>query len=315
MLKTVGEQLSPDWVEGDTDISEIVDYYVQPIEPEEEKRKKTLQSLGITPASTFMANPPPPMQWLVDGLVPDNSFIVLGGAPKTCKSWMALDIGISLALREPCFSRSDFTVQCQRSVLFIMLEDAATNIYGRVRAIGKSKGVDVDALQRAPLYFRFSKELDLGDATQVRTLANRIAESIPNLGLVIIDPFRNAHGLDENDSNAVRQLTDNIRDLRDITGSSILITHHLRKMTKSDKENPGFALRGSGAIYGAVDGLITLADEPKTSSSEWLNHVKIRIKAGREPDPFLLTLEVSDGPDNRADNVIWSTSGYCNDDK
>jgi RecA-family ATPase len=315
MLKTVGEQPSPDWVEGDTDINELVDYYIQPIEDQDERRRKSLKSLGITPSSTFMANPPPPMQWLVDGLVPDNSFIVLGGAPKTCKSWMALDIGISLALREPCFSRSDFTVQCQRSVLFIMLEDAATNIYGRVRAIGRSKGADVKALQEAPLYFRFSKELDLGDGTQVRTLANRISESIPNLGLVIIDPFRNAHGLDENDSNSVRQLTDNIRDLRDITGASILITHHLRKMSKQDKENPGFALRGSGAIYGAVDGLITLADEPKTASAEWLNHVKIRIKAGKEPDPFLLTLEVSDGPDNRADNVNWSVSGYCHDDK
>jgi RecA-family ATPase len=313
MLKTMGEQSGADWLEGDKDIGEV-DYCVQ-IEPEEERKNKALESLGIQPASTFMANPPPPMQWLVDGLVPDNSFIVLGGAPKTCKSWMALDIGMSIGLREPCFSGSDFSVQCQRSVLFIMLEDAASNIYGRVRAIGRSKGVGIEALKTAPLYFRFNRELDLGDSTQIRTMANRIKESIPNLGLIVIDPFRNSHTMDENDSTAIRQLTDNIRDLRDLTGASVLITHHLRKMSKQDKDNPGFALRGSGAIYGAVDGLITLADEPKTSAAEWLNHVKIRIKAGKEPDPFLLTLEVMDGADNRANNLNWSVSGYCNDDK
>ena len=308
------KQFDKSWTEGDFGVDQIDSEDFIRITPEDEKRKKTLENLSIKPASVFMASAPPPMRWLVDGLLPDNSFMVLGGAPKTCKSWMALDIGMSLALREPCFSGSDFTVQCRKGVLFIMLEDASSNIYGRVRAIGRSKGVDLEGLKSAPMYFRFNRELDLGDTAQVRTLANRIRESIPNLGLIVIDPFRNAHLLDENDSTAVRQLTDNVRDLRDITGSSILITHHLRKMSKQDKDNPGFALRGSGAIYGAVDGLITLADEPKSSAAEWLNHVKIRIKAGREPDPFLLTLEVSDGQDNRAENVNWSVSGYCNDD-
>ena len=313
MYEAVGEQLSPDWIEADRKLEVEYDNFLNTVETQEQRTMKTLNNLGITPASQFMAKPPPPMQWLVDGLVPDNSFIVLGGAPKTAKSWMALDIGISLALREPCFSGSDFTVQCQRSVLFVMLEDAPTNIYGRVRAIGRSKGLGIDKLQEAPIYFRFNKELDLADGVNIRSMAQKLKESIPDLGLIVIDPFRNAHGLDENDSNSVRQLTDNIRDLRDITNSSVLITHHLRKMTKADKENPGFALRGSGAIYGAVDGLITLTDEPRTTKAEWINHIKIRIKAGREPDPFTLSLEVDDGPDGRADNLRWSTSGYVHD--
>jgi len=301
--------------ERDRKINDIDYDFIERVEPQAERRQRALSSMGIRAASDFMSKPPPPMQWLVDGLVPSNSFLVLGGAPKTCKSWMALDIGLSVAMREPCFSSSDFTVQYSKGVLFIMLEDAPGNIYGRIRAIGKSKGLSLKQLQDAPMYFRFNKELDLGDGPQVRTLATRIKEAIPDIGLIVIDPFRNSHKLDENDSNAVRHLTDNIRDLRDVTGSSVLITHHLRKMSKQDKENPGFALRGSGAIFGAVDGLITLADEPKNSASEWVNHVKIRIKAGREPDPFLLTLEVSDGPDNRASNVNWSTSGYINDTK
>lgn len=281
------------------------------LDAHEDSTRRTLEDLGITKASEFMANEPPPMQWLVENLIPTNSFVVLGGAPKTCKSWMALDIGISVALREPAFN-SNFNVYKPQAVLFIMLEDAATNIYGRVRAIGQSKMATIEDLARAPMYFRFQRSLDLGNAIDIEWMAHKIKASIPEIGLIVIDPMRNAHNLDENDSTNIKLLTDNIRNLRDITGASILITHHLRKMSKADKENPGFALRGSGALYGAVDGLITLADEPKSSASEWINHIKVRIKAGREPDPFMLTLNVEDGPDSRASFVKWTTTGYCN---
>ena len=285
-------------------LGELLDTY-------DDNERRTLKDLGITKASDFMANEPPPMQWLVENLVPANSFVVLGGAPKTCKSWMALDIGISVALREPAFN-SNFNVYKPQAVLFIMLEDAASNIYGRVRAIGQSKMATIEDLKRAPMYFRFHRSLDLGDPVAIEWMAHRIKDSIPEIGLIIIDPMRNAHNLDENDSTNIKLLTDNIRALRDITGASVLITHHLRKMSKADKVNPGFALRGSGAIYGAVDGLITLADEPKSNASEWISHVKVRIKAGREPDPFMLTLNVEDGHDNRANFVKWTTTGYCN---
>ena len=53
-------------------------------------------------------------------------------------------------------------------------------------------------------------------------------------GLIIFDPLRNIHTEDENDSKAMTKVTDAVRKIRDTTGASIVVTHHLRKPTKGD---------------------------------------------------------------------------------
>ncbi len=43
--------------------------------------------------------------WLVDGLWGDGAVGVIGGAPKSCKTWLALEIAVAVASGRPCLDR------------------------------------------------------------------------------------------------------------------------------------------------------------------------------------------------------------------
>ena len=270
-------------------------------------------SLKIKPASHFFSTPPPPIKWLVRGMMESKNVVMLAGAPKTAKSWFALEMAICVAsgsnmCGDPLLQGSD----TRNAVLCFMLEDSEHSVYSRVKSMALGKGItDVGGLD---MYFRFGGGIDLSDTQTAHQLAADIAANIPNLALITFDPFRNLHSGDENNSAEIIQIMENLRHIRTVTGASILIVHHTRKPSSSDQKNPmnaGFTVRGSGAIFGAVDGLITmmnvdsLGDEPDC----FKNNVFIRVKAGREATPFSAELRIYDGEDGRAEKAYWKTGG------
>jgi RecA-family ATPase len=273
-------------------------------------KKNGFASLRIRPASQFFAVPPPPIEWLVRGVVERKNVVMLAGAPKTAKSWMALEMALSVCTGTNMFDDPLLQGSTHRnSVLCFMLEDSEHSVYSRVKSLALSKGIrDVAGLD---MYFRFGSGIDIADTSKTHQLASDIAQNLPDLALITFDPFRNMHSADENDSAQIMQIMENLRHIRDVTGASVLVVHHTRKPTASDKMNPGFTVRGSGAIYGAVDGLITmmnvdtLGDEPDV----FKNNVFVRVKAGREATPFSAELRIYDGEDGRAERACWQTGG------
>ena len=103
-------------------------------------------------------------------------------------------------------------------------------------------------------------------------------------------------------------MMENLRHIRDTTGASVLVVHHTRKPSGADKSNPGMAIRGSGAIFGSVDGLIamTAIEDIDKDDNVITNNVFIRVKAGKEQRPFSTSLTIKDGFDGRADLATWS---------
>ena len=189
-----------------------------------------------------------------------------------------------------------------------MMEDGVANIQARTSALARAKGIDPS---RLPMHFRFRQSLNLSDNGHVdwciKSLGKIMSPSEP--GLIIFDPLRNIHTEDENDSKAMTKVTDAVRKIRDTTGASIVVTHHLRKPTKGDVMSPGHAIRGTGALYGACDGLVCMfADHSNRIQDSWVNAVYTRCKAGKEADPFSLTLEVKDGRNGRAHTAQWEVS-------
>jgi RecA-family ATPase len=252
---------------------------------------------------------PGPVEWSVSQLVADGSFVVLGGEPKTTKSWAGLEVALSVASGTPCFGSEVFSTNGkQRSVACVMLEDGAPNINARVRAMATSKGIKEQELRGLPLFFNFSGGIDLFDDDSVAKFMSDLG-GIDKPAVIIIDPMRNAHTGEENDSGQMIAVANNVRRIRDKTGSTVVLIHHLRKPSSSDVGSPGHALRGSGALYGAVDGLIAMFNRTATVKTPgWTNDVYVRVKAAREADPFRLNLQVKDGPDGRAKLARWSVS-------
>jgi hypothetical protein len=181
--------------------------------------------------------------WLVEGLWLENACGIIGGQPKACKSWLGLDIAVSVASGTLCLGRFRTTTP-GRSLVF-MAEDNIASVRSRVANIAGARGVDIDDLD---LHLITSPTLLLDDPDDRSKLDATIEKLNP--GVVLLDPLVRLHRLDENNAREISGLLGFIRGLQRNHGTAIIITHHAAKRGSS---RPGQALRGSSDIHAFGD--------------------------------------------------------------
>ena len=86
----------------------------------------------------------PQTQWLIQDLWGEDAVGILGGEPKCCKSFLALDMAFSVASGTPCLRQ--FAVRRQGTVLFFPAEDSLAVVRRRLEGICAASGVDLAAL-------------------------------------------------------------------------------------------------------------------------------------------------------------------------
>jgi len=263
-------------------------------------------------AREFFSRPPEKLEWSVRNLIEQGTFVVLGGEPKTSKTWAALEICLSVASGTDCFNNFEFTTfRKQKPVFMFLLEDNANNVKARLAALATDKGIAPDDLKDLPLWLRCRKPLCLTEQAEEIIEAVRWHQTSPQReGLILIDPLRNAHREDENDSTKMKAVLEACLHIRDRTGYTLLVNHHFKKMKKNEEESPGNAMRGTSSLYGAVDGIIGMRKIENDTRNEWSNNVACQVKAGPQSEPFGLRLRVKDGSDTgRAIHADWEVSG------
>jgi AAA domain len=78
-----------------------------------------MNRLPVAPAHT-LAERAEEQRWLVDRLWSEEAVGIIGGEPKCCKSFLALDLAVSIAAGTPCLRR--FAVQRPGRVLLYAAE-------------------------------------------------------------------------------------------------------------------------------------------------------------------------------------------------
>src|SRR5215470_12204677 len=86
----------------------------------------------------------PQTQWLVDGLWSDQAVGILGGEPKCCKSFLALDLALSVASGTACLRQ--FPARRTGRVLLFPAEDSLAIVRQRLEGIAKAAQVDFPSL-------------------------------------------------------------------------------------------------------------------------------------------------------------------------
>jgi len=179
-------------------------------------------------------------RWLIAGLWAEQAVGIVGGEPKCCKSFLALDIAVAVAAAVPCLRR--FAVPQSGRVLLFAAEDALHVVRRRLDGICKAAGVALAGLDiqviTAPIL-----RLDL-DADR-QSLADTVASLQPRL--LILDPFVRLHRIDENASGEVAPLLAFLRELQRRHGVAVLLVHHARKGAANARA--GQALRGSSEFH------------------------------------------------------------------
>jgi RecA-family ATPase len=187
-----------------------------------------------------LADRPDDHRWLVEGLWADEAVGIVGGEPKCCKSFLALDLAVAVASGAPCLRQ--YPVARPGRVLLYAAEDALHLVRRRLEGICRAAGVALAALD---VHVITALSLRLDHAGDRERLAATVAALRPRL--LVLDPFVRLHRIDENVSGEVAPLLAYLRELQRRHQLSVVVVHHARK--GAARVRAGQALRGSSEFH------------------------------------------------------------------
>jgi hypothetical protein len=221
----------------------------------------------------MLTEDPPPVRWLVPGVIPAGIEGILAARAGAGKSMTALEIAMALASGLGVLGRA-VSQEEARGAIFAGLEDDEAEFHRRVR-----RGIALleedpewteahrDNLARrlVPLFPNRASGASFRLEEQWQTIAQK-AKAIPGgCGLIILDTLSRMADGDENSAKDMRPFNEAVSALAQTTGATVLSIHHLGKGNdgNSDKKlwerlHPE-ALRGSSAIEGAARFIIQMA--------------------------------------------------------
>lgn len=227
-------------------------------------------STPIYTAAELMKLEFPPTQWLVEGLLPEG-LTVLSGAPKIGKSWLSLQIALSVTTASPLFGRAPAS---EKNVLLLALEDNERRLQERITKCSLAP------TDRLCLTTRW--EYGLSGLTEF-LLEN------PDIKLCIIDtlavfsPSQDTKGRNTYDADVAR-----MRELHTLgrdTDTSLLMIHHDKQGEDSDWASK---MNGSSGVIGTADTLIRLSVQKRGS-----RQAKLQV-TGRDVEDLELNLKLND---------------------
>jgi hypothetical protein len=238
-----------------------------------------------------------PVRWLVRDLWLAEGVGIIGGEPKTFKSFAAAQLATCVASGKPMFGR--YEVERGR-VLVFNAEDRPAMTRDRIAKMCRALDVDLESLE---LSLVDVPALRLDDAAQMSRLAATVAAYKPTL--LILDPLRDLHGLDENDARLMSALLVPLRVLQREHHCAVMVVHHMAKLTETQRR-PGQRLRGSSAMHGWIDSGLYLTLKPDGNVLVEVEHraaaspgkLSFTVEDAPRLDGDLLWLELDDEPDD-----------------
>lgn len=185
----------------------------------------------------------PDVDWLLEGVFPENGFLVIFGAPGAGKSFLAIDLCMAFAWGfEQWFGRD--IKPC--SVSYVCLEGEGSFKY-RLKAWEKQNKKNIP--DNFVLYIDQFKLVTENDK-DLNDLADAIMHDAGKNGLIVIDTLARAlNGENINESKDMNKIIDSCKKLQTLTNSAVLLVHHCGK-------DPSKGMMGSNNLLGGGDGVI-----------------------------------------------------------
>ncbi len=203
----------------------------------------------------------PPLQFLVDGLLPTPSLSIVYGGPGSLKSMLLADLCVCVAggLRwldplptDAVTPSITFSTQ-QAGVLWIDYDNGVRRTDERFDAMGKARTLP----ESAPLFY-VSMPRPWLDASKSEMIDD-LGRLVQRLGtkLVVIDNLGLISGDIEENSAQMAQVMGNLRWLCEDNNTALIVVHHQRKSAVNVGGNQqirkGETLRGHSSIEAALD--------------------------------------------------------------
>lgn len=217
----------------------------------------------------------PPIVFLVDQILPQG-LALLSAPPKYGKSWMALDLCLSVAMGHPFMGYTT----TQASTLYLALEDSFRRLQSRMQRICKD--------HLAPENFSLAITADTLDNKLSEQIADHL-EKRPDTKLLVIDVLervRSAGGRNNSSAyNADYKDMSSLKKIADEHDLCVLIVHHNRKM--QDVTDSYNMISGTNGIMGGADTIWVMHRDERKSSTTKLSLTGRDI----EPEELIISMD------------------------
>lgn len=222
---------------------------------------------NFTDVATAVSIPP---QWVVSQFLPVGLTIV-GGPPKSNKSLLTYAMAALCADYDSHILPADVKAMRKGPCLFISFEADAGVISHSFRVGAGVELREDGGLQAAMDPDEFRLDTDEGR----KLLAEYLSDVYPRI--LVVDPLRDSHFVDENDSGAMIQVLRPLQRWAFANEAAVVVVHHASKMIDGETFDAN-RLRGSSAIFGKADAVLMLR---QWGGREDAIRVKAKFKRGR----------------------------------
>jgi hypothetical protein len=222
--------------------------------------------------------------WLCKGVIAADAVSMIFGAPKTFKSFLALDFALHVAHGMQWCGR-----RTKRGPVVYVAAEGGTGMSRRITAWHKQRKVDAEGAE----FLALTVPVQL--LTQGGELRAVIEASALRPSLIVVDTMSQTFSGDENSSSDVALWLSQLRvDLQQPFGAAVLVVHHTGHAAT---ERP----RGSSAIIGNTDALLAVWREEKSMGCTLANITQKDGELAPDMSFSLATIEV--GKDEDGDTI------------
>ena len=188
----------------------------------------------------------PDLYYVMQKMIPKPGIVILAGEPKAGKSFLALQVAKHVAEGSDCMG-----FRCRPSRVVYFMFEAEMVWHERIRDLHRS-----NYMLPPNLYFPHPdfkpNWTNLAEPKTQDWLRRVVRESKPDL--VILDPLREIHSGDEQDSTQMKVVGDALTDT--FAGKALFIVHHMKKIAgEMEQPDPVLSVRGSTYITGKADAI------------------------------------------------------------
>lgn len=236
------------------------------------------------------------VSWLVSDWLPDKSITFLVSPPESYKTWILLDLAVSVSAGVPFLGQ--FEVAQPGPTLIIQQEDSHAGLTDRLALIAEQKlravpNLDgnewsVPVIPDIPIYIHPDRQLRFGNKKVIEELERQIETIKPKV--IMIDPL---YSTTDSTDNYMADLANRMMVLktwRDKYGCSFVIAHHSKKNLDPDSTAREDSW-GSQFLNAFLEAGWQVRRNPKLPTNEVI--VRRHSKVMGNQKPISLTFDIS----------------------
>jgi len=234
---------------------------------------------------------------IVDPLIRAGEFVLCTATAKTGKSWLAIDLAMSVASGQPFLGK--FPTE-KSGVLIVQTEVPVYSFQDRlIRFLGDSDPNEIDDLHISSAHIKLDEE------DGFKKLEAKVQELAPQL--VVLDPFYTFHTMNEDSASEMAPFLAKIRKLFSNYSCACFLIHHQGKPREGNSGQVGHKARGSSAFADVPDS--TWSIERKDGECV----IRFEMRNDASPDPIRIKLNADTGRFDVVGEYILPKNGSVSD--